>query len=65
MAITVLGEGEICVRGRNVMLGYFGDDAATRSAIDPTGKRATAHNYIGPACMVVVYIVMVYNYIGP
>jgi len=28
------GVGEICVRGENVMLGYFNDDAATREAFD-------------------------------
>jgi len=31
------GEGEICYRGPNVMLGYFGDDAATRAVIDEDG----------------------------
>jgi fatty-acyl-CoA synthase len=29
--------GEICVRGYNVMLGYFGDGPATREAIDDDG----------------------------
>ena len=31
------GEGEICYRGPNVMLGYFGDEAATRAVIDEDG----------------------------
>ena len=31
------GEGEICYRGPNVMLGYFGDEAATRAVIDGDG----------------------------
>ncbi|HQW09170.1 MAG TPA: FadD3 family acyl-CoA ligase [Steroidobacteraceae bacterium] len=30
-------EGELLVRGYNVMLGYFGDEAATRAAIDADG----------------------------
>ena len=29
--------GELCVRGYNVMRGYFNDPAATRAAIDPDG----------------------------
>ena len=29
--------GELCTRGYNVMLGYWGDDAATRESIDPAG----------------------------
>ncbi len=29
--------GELCTRGYSVMLGYWGDEAATRAAIDPTG----------------------------
>jgi len=38
--------GELCTRGYSVMLGYFGDEAATRAAIDPgrwmhTGDLAT------------------------
>ncbi len=38
--------GELCTRGYSVMLGYFGNDEATRSAIDPgrwmhTGDLAT------------------------
>ena len=31
------GEGEICVKGPNVMIGYFKDDAATAEAIDEDG----------------------------
>jgi fatty-acyl-CoA synthase len=29
--------GELCTRGYGVMLGYWGDEAATRAAIDPAG----------------------------
>ncbi len=31
------GEGEICVKGPNVMLGYYHDEAATAEAIDEEG----------------------------
>ena len=31
------GEGEICYKGPNVMLGYFRDEAATNAAIDEDG----------------------------
>lgn len=31
------GEGEICYRGPNVMLGYFGQEDATRAVIDEDG----------------------------
>ena len=31
------GEGEICYRGPNVMLGYFNDEDATRAVIDEDG----------------------------
>ncbi|MFO7655066.1 MAG: AMP-binding protein [Candidatus Krumholzibacteriia bacterium] len=33
----VAGIGEVCVRGENVMLGYYKDEEATRSAIDSEG----------------------------
>ncbi|MBE6553568.1 MAG: long-chain fatty acid--CoA ligase [Ruminococcaceae bacterium] len=35
------GEGEICVRGANVMLGYYKDDAATEAAFDEDGYFCT------------------------
>ena len=36
--IVPAGEtGELCTRGYTVMLGYWGDDARTRAAIDPAG----------------------------
>ena len=31
------GEGEICMRGRNIMMGYLKNEEATRSTIDPQG----------------------------
>ena len=31
------GEGEICYKGPNVMLGYYGEEAATRAVIDEDG----------------------------
>ncbi|CDJ62618.1 very long-chain acyl-CoA synthetase, putative [Eimeria necatrix] len=31
------GEGEICFRGRNIFMGYLGDDKATMEAVDPQG----------------------------
>ena len=31
------GEGEICYKGPNVMLGYFGEEEATRAVIDSDG----------------------------
>jgi long-chain-fatty-acid--CoA ligase ACSBG len=29
------GEGEICMRGRNIMMGYLKNDEATMECIDP------------------------------
>ena len=34
--------GELCVRGYSVMLGYWGDPAATASSIDEVGGRVSA-----------------------
>jgi len=31
------GEGEICYRGRHIMMGYMKDEAKTKEAIDPHG----------------------------
>ena len=31
------GEGEICMRGRNIMMGYLKNDAATEDTIDSQG----------------------------
>lgn len=31
------GEGEICMRGRNIMMGYLRNEAATRDTIDSQG----------------------------
>ena len=31
------GEGEVCYRGRSIMMGYMKDAAKTKEAIDPTG----------------------------
>ena len=31
------GEGEICMRGRNIMMGYLKNEEATRSTIDNQG----------------------------
>ncbi len=35
--VPVGTRGELCTRGYSVMLGYWGDDARTREAIDPAG----------------------------
>lgn len=35
--VSVGEEGEICVRGTTLMLGYYGDEQATREAIDKDG----------------------------
>jgi fatty-acyl-CoA synthase len=35
--LPVDGTGELCVRGVGIMLGYWGDDLATKDAIDPGG----------------------------
>ena len=34
-------EGELCVRGYDLMLGYYGDEAETRAAIDGQGRLHT------------------------
>ena len=34
-------EGELCVRGPDLMLGYYGDEAETRAAIDAQGRLHT------------------------
>jgi long-chain-fatty-acid--CoA ligase ACSBG len=31
------GEGEICMRGRHIMMGYLKNDKATRETLDPEG----------------------------
>jgi len=31
------GEGEVCYRGRHVMMGYLSEEAATRAALDGDG----------------------------
>jgi len=36
-ALPVGQEGEVCVSGPAILLGYYGDDAATRQAIDENG----------------------------
>ena len=35
------GEGEICIKGRCVMMGYFKNSDATRESIDPRGYMHT------------------------
>lgn len=41
LAVPLGTEGEVCVKGPAVMLGYFGDEEGTRRAIDEAGRLHT------------------------